>query len=54
MFLRISPEPLELQKSYLHLFASLSKDLSDKKNNFINPGLKSADICKNAVLPEKK
>ena len=27
----ISPEPLELQKSYLHLFASFSKELSDVK-----------------------
>ena len=42
-----------LRKSYLHLFASLSKELSDEKNNFWNPVTKSADICKNAVLPEK-
>ena len=30
----ISPEPLELQKSYLRLFASLSKELSDEKRIF--------------------
>ena len=30
VFLRISAEPLELQKRYLHLFASLSEELSDK------------------------
>ena len=29
-----SPEPLELQKVFCHLFASLSKELSDEKNNF--------------------
>ena len=27
----ISPEPLELKKSYLHFFASLSKELSDER-----------------------
>ena len=27
----ISSEPIELQKSYFHLFASLSKELSDEK-----------------------
>ena len=47
-FSRVSPEPLELQKSYFFLFACLSK-----KNNFSNPVAKSADIFKNAVLPEK-
>ena len=26
-----SPEPLELKKSYLHVFASLSEELSDEK-----------------------
>ena len=30
----ISPEPLELKKSYLHLFASLFKELSDEKRIF--------------------
>ena len=30
----ISPEPLELKKSYFHLFASLSKELSDEKEFF--------------------
>ena len=30
----ISPEPHELKKSYLHLFASLFEELSDEKNNF--------------------
>ena len=30
----ISPEPLELKKRYLHLFASLSKDLSDERRIF--------------------
>ena len=33
-FWYISPEPLELQKIYLHLFASLSKELSDEKTIF--------------------
>ena len=49
----ISPEPLEVKKSYLHLFASLSKELSDEKKNFSNSVTKSTDICKSAVLPEK-
>ena len=52
-FLRISPELLELQKSYFHLFASLSKELSDEKRIFPNSVTKSADICKKAVLTEK-
>ena len=30
----ISPEPLELQKSYFHQFASLSEELSDEKRIF--------------------
>ena len=30
----ISPEPLELQKSYLRLFASLSEEISDEKRIF--------------------
>ena len=30
-FSRMSPEPLELKKSYLHLFASLFEELSDEK-----------------------
>ena len=30
----ISPEPLELQKSYLRLLASLSEELSDEKRIF--------------------
>ena len=46
----ISPEPPELQKSYLHLFPSSSEELLDKIRN---PVTKSADICKNAVLTEK-
>ena len=52
-FSRISSEPLELQKSYLHLCASLSKELSDEKKVFLNTVTKSADIFKNAVWPEK-
>ena len=47
-------EPLELQKSHLHLvFASLSEVLSDKKK--IKSGDKISLYCisKNAVLPEK-
>ena len=32
----ISPEPFELQKSYLRLFASLSEELSDEKRIFQN------------------
>ena len=51
-FSRISPEPLELQKFFLHLFASLYKKLSSN-NKMSNPVAKSADMCKNAVLPEK-
>ena len=35
------------------LFASLSKELSDKIKNFWNPVTKSANIFKNAVLPDK-
>ena len=31
VFLRISPEPIELQNIFLHLFTSLSEQLSDKK-----------------------
>ena len=31
---RISLEPLELHKSYLHLFASLSKEVSDDNTFF--------------------
>ena len=53
-FLCISPEPLELQKSYLRLLVSLFEELSDEKQFFSNPFTKSADIFKNAVLPEKK
>ena len=34
VFSRISPEPLELQKSYLHLFTSLFKELSDENDFF--------------------
>ena len=49
-FSRISPEPLELQKSFLHLFASLSKGLSDE---ILNPLTKSAGIFRNAALPEE-
>ena len=33
-FSRISPEPHELQKSYLNLFISLSEELSDEKEFF--------------------
>ena len=33
-FSRVSPEPLELQKSYFHLFASLSEELSVEKRIF--------------------
>ena len=33
-FSRISPEPLELQKIYLDLFVSLSKELSAEKRIF--------------------
>ena len=51
-FSRLYPEPLELQKSYLRLFASLSEELSDEKK-ISNPVTKSADIFKNAVFPEK-
>ena len=51
VFSHISPEPLELQKSYLHLFISLPEEHSEKK--FSIPVTKPADICKNAVLPEK-
>ena len=40
---------LELQKSFLHLFASLSEELLDK-NFFFQT---RSDICKNAVFPEK-
>ena len=54
VFLHISPEPLKLQKSYLHLFAFLSEELSDEKNNFWYSVTKSGNIFKNAVLPEKK
>ena len=46
----VSPEPLELQKSYLHPFASLSEELSDKLR-ILNAVTKSADICKNVSLP---
>ena len=38
---------------YSHLFAFLSEELSDENYNFRNPVTKSADIFKNAVLPEK-
>ena len=38
---------------YLHLFSSQFEELSDKQKNFSNLVTKSADICKNAVLPEK-
>ena len=30
----ISPEPLELQKSFLRLFAFFSEELSDERKNF--------------------
>ena len=30
-FSHISPKPLEVQKSYLHLFTSLYEELSDEK-----------------------
>ena len=44
---------LSYKKSYLHLFTYLFEELSDKKK-FSNPVTKSAEICKNAVLSEKK
>ena len=49
----ISPEPLELQKSYLHIFASSFRELSDEIRIFSNPVTKSADICQSTVLTEK-
>ena len=52
-FSHISPEALELLKSDFHIFASLSEELSDEKICFSNLVTISADICKNAVLPEK-
>ena len=51
--MRISPEPLELQKSHIHLVASSSEELSDEKNIFSNLVIRSAGICKKTVLPEK-
>ena len=51
-FSRISPESLELQKSYMHLFTSLTSFRWNK--NCSNLVTKSADFSKNAVLPEKK
>ena len=47
----ISLEPLELQKIDIHLFISLSEELSAEKGIF--QITKSADICKNAYFLEK-
>ena len=49
----LSPEPLELQRIYLHLFASLSEELSDEKIIF---EIRSQNqlIFSNPGLPEKR
>ena len=53
-FSRISPEPLELQKSYLHLFASLSNELSDLKKAFFKSGQKISGYLQKRCFARKK
>ena len=46
-FSRVSPDPLELQKIYPHLFISVLKRAQSWNKNFWNPITQSADIGKN-------
>ena len=52
-FSRISQEPLELKKIYLHLFMSVFKELSAEHKNFSNLMTQSADIGNNVNFPIK-
>ena len=53
-FFRISPEPLELQKIYLHVFIIIFEELSAETRIFSNPMAQSADIGKNVNFSNKK
>ena len=49
----VSPEPIELQKSYLHLFASSSEELSDEIGIIQIRSQNQLIFAKNVVLTEK-